>query len=352
MSEDKLIILIFFEVSFILAIALVILAVHATRLKKTLAQISVITANEKPSNDENENAWPPEKFLSEELKATNAAYFALAGRVIPENPDAFLTDTSNEKSLIMLLRYYYLQAELNVLKLRESHDVFWSTLSPLLLKLIPLLPSSYSAQEELSKQKNQLETLKKHSHELELSQKTLFMIQNLLRSKLPNAYIQHFLPLAEEIELLTKEQGFNTIKENYTRLFDQLQSALSSTQTTSDDKENTGNTQAPSDEIGRNYQELSHKLVEFLDLIRDKKVLSDAPLNELHNTIIKLNYVFKTQEKALADIRSNFNEAQMCNTFLESELAASQETIRSLMETIEENNKKDNASSKNEAGQT
>lgn len=341
MSEDRLIILIFFEVSFILTIALAFLAVNTIRLKKTLAQSAERHAN--PSNEENENAWPPEKFLSEELKATNAEYFTLVGTVIPENPDVFLTDTSNEKLLIMLLRYYYLQAELNVLKLREDHDLFWSTLSPLLLKLIPLLPSSYSAQEELSKQKNQLETLQKHINELELSQKTLFMIQNLLRSKLPNEYIQHFLPLTEEIELLKKEQGFNTIKSNYTSLFDQLHSALSSSQTSHtapNSKQNAGEIQSSPDTSSKNYQDLTHKLSEFLDLIRDKKALGDAPLSELHNTIIKLNDLFKAQDKSLADIRFNFNEAQMCNAFLESELAASQETVRSLMEGIEENHKK------------
>lgn len=354
MSEEKLIILIFVEVTFILTIALTLLVLHNKRLKKALAQDTEMDSNESSSNEEGGDSWPPEKFLTEELKATNAEYFTLTGSMIPNEANPLLTDTNNEKLLAMLLRYYYLHAELTVLKIRQNHDVFWSSLTPLLLRLIPLLPSTQGAQNELSEQKIQLETLKKHSSELELSQKILFMIQNLFRSKLPKQYIEHFLPLTDEIELLKKEQGFETIQSNYARLFDQLHAALALHQTKAgqeSDETSSEQTTPVADGTTSEYQVLSQKLSEVLNFAREKKNLDDTHLSELHNTIIKLNNVFKTQEKSLASLLFNFNESQMCNSFLESELAAAQEATRALLETIEEGKRQENPPAADEAMQ-
>lgn len=347
MAEEKLIILVFAEVVFILTITTVVLITYIVSLKKKIASTpSSSTATNKVAedNDNNDN-WPPEKFLSEEIKSTNSAYFSLVGAVIPPTADATMTAITDEKLLVMQLRYYYLQAELEVLNLREDFEAFWGTLIQSLLNLIPLLPSSQAGKEEVAQLHTEIQHLKNQHKEIEVYQQAFFLLQSLIRTELSSS-TQTLLPLNEEVELLKKGGAIGLLETHYKDFFDEINTLLAKHTQLHPQEPPPNDKEDPSlNKTTGHKTNVIVQLREFLIMLREQKSLPDDQLNRYHNLIIDLTETHKNYEKQLEKLQRSFDESQICNTFLETELASAQETVRSLLEIIEEKNTDENSDS-------
>ena len=337
MAEEKLIILVFAEVVFVLIVTIAVLATYIFNLKKKIVSTPASRTEKNEAAEGNGANWPPEKFLSEEIKATNSVYFSLVGTVIPASADATITAITDKKLLAMLLRYYYLQAELEVLNIREDFEAFWGTLTQLLLGLIPLLPSSHAGKEELTQLHTEFHHLKNQYKEIEVYQQAFFLLQSLIRSHLSSSSTQKLLPLTEEVSLLKTDNAIELLETQYKAFFEEINALLSKQApfklegpVISDGKNQL------SGDIAKNKLSIIVQLQNFLDTLRDQKSLPNDKLNQFHNLIISLTDAHKSHEKQLAELQNVFNESQMCNAFLETELTSSQETVRSLLEIIEE----------------
>jgi hypothetical protein len=337
MAEEKLIILVFAEAVFVLTVTIVVLITYIRGLKKKIAPTSNSSTEINEVDEDNKGNWPPEKFLSEEIKATNSVYFSLVGTVIPATADATMSAITDKKLLVMLLRYYYLQAELDVLNLREDFEAFWGTLTQSLLGLIPLLPSSQAGKEEVTQLHTEIHHLKNQYKEMEVYQQAFLLLQSLVRTHLSSSSTQKLLALTEEITLLKTGNAIELLETHYKAFFEEINALLSkhaqSQETLVDDEKN------PSpNKTSEHKTNIITQLHEFLSVLREQKSLPNDQLNQCHNLIVDLTDVHKNHEKQLEKLQRSFNESQVCNTFLETELTSAQETVRSLLEIIEEKN--------------
>lgn len=336
MAEEKLIILVFAEAVFVLIVTIAVLVTYIFSLKKKSVPTPDSSTEKNEATEDNERNWPPAKFLSEEIKATNSVYFSLVGTVIPATADATMSAITDKKLLVMQLRYYYLQAELEVLNIREDFEAFWGTLTQSLLSMIPLLPSSHAGKEELAQLHTEFHHLKNQCGGVEVYQQAFFLLQSLVRIHLSSSSSKKLLPLTQEISLLKTGNAIEILETQYKAFFEEI-NALLSKQAPSKLEEpviSDGKNQLSGDIVINKLSSIV-QLQNFLDALRDQKSLPNDKLNQFHNLIISLTDAHKSHEKQLAELQHAFNEAQMCNAFLETELTSSQETVRSLLEIIE-----------------
>lgn len=339
MAEEKLIILVFAEAAFVLTVTIVVLITYILGLKKKIAPTPNSSTKTNETAEDNKDNWPPEKFLSEEIKATNSVYFSLVGTVIPATADATMSAITDKKLLVMLLRYYYLQAELEVLNLREDFEAFWGTLTQSLLGLIPLLPSSQAGKEEVTQLHTEIHHLKNQYKEVEVYQQAFLLLQSLVRTHLSSSSTQKLLPLTEEITLLKTGNAIELLETHYKAFFEEINALLTQHTQHHSQEPLVNDENTPSlNKTSEHKTNIITQLHEFLSVLREQKSLPNDQLNQCHNLIVDLTDVHKYHEKQLEKLQRSFNESQVCNTFLETELTSAQETVRSLLEIIEEKN--------------
>ncbi|MBL4608524.1 MAG: hypothetical protein JKY01_11950 [Pseudomonadales bacterium] len=271
------------------------------------------------------DAWRLETFIKEELDSNEKTYLSLSGNKIPDQLGDADVD-ADEKLLAILTRQDYLKAELGALEHRKDPEPFWAFLTPLLLNLASTLISE--------KTKKSMDELELKNHDLLIFQESFFSLQGLIREHLPNNHVKNLLPLTEEISLLTEANDKKKIPQSYEDCFkgiSQLVAEKISPTLGAHTEEKNALSAIPS------MQKQSISLLEnFVSELREQNTLPLEQLDKYHNFVIELKLQFEKNEESFSQLKKVLAESEMCTQFLESELSAAQETVKTLMKNIEE----------------
>jgi chromosome segregation ATPase len=224
-----------------------------------------------------------------------------------------------------------LKAELEALVHRKDPEPFWTLLTPLLIDLASLLPSE--------KTKTSLANLESKNRELLSFQEIFFSLQKLIREHLPTNHVAKLLPLTEEMRLLQSDENPENIPKYYeecfigiSELFTEKLSPASGTHA-----EEKNSLVDISDTQSKNISEIEG----FINELQEQNSLPLEQMGKYHNFLLGLKEQFKKNEASFNQLKQTLAESEMCTQFLESELAAAQETVKTLIENVAEDEPND-----------
>ena len=346
MADSKVVTLILTQVFIILGVTIAGLTVYVFYLKHKIENGSVAAPQEaeletSPANHSQENdihasdargndAWKLETFFNEEIQSNERIYQSLSGSKIPQEIDT-VDEGTDAKLLAILIRHLYLKAELEALVHRKDPEPFWALLSPPLIGLASLLLSEET--------KTSLVNLEEKNRELLNFQEVFFSLQKLIREQLPTSHVAKLLPLTEEMSILQSDAKPEDIPKHYeecfkgiSELFNEKLSPTSGAHT----EEKAALEEMPDIQ---NTQIL--EIEGFINVLQDQGIIPIEQMGEYNNFLLRLKDQFKKNEASFLHLKQTLVESEMCSQFLESELAAAQETVKTLIENVEENGPND-----------
>ena len=278
------------------------------------------------------DAWKLKQFIEEEIKACSDIYTSLSGDAIPDN----IPQNSEKKLIAILIRQTYLKAELDAVESRNDPGPFWKILTPVLLKISSTLPSN-KVKKTIHELKDQLDTHQKESKYLHGIEATFFALQKLLRDSFSGSVNELFLPLAEEIELLNSDNPSEEIIPRYSQAFAAIPDKTEQKPIPDFSAEpNTENDIQSLNQITKNQAENVQVIGEFISELQEQNALPSKQMEQYHNFIINMKKQVEESDSFISSLIGKLSEAEMCSQFLESELAAAQEAVKSLMDNIED----------------
>ena len=353
MADSKVVTLILTQVFIMLGIIIAGLTVYVFYLRHKIESGSIAVPQEaeldtSPENHSQENdkdasdahgndAWKLNTFFNEEILSNERIYQSLSGSEIPQEIDT-ADEGSDTKLLAILIRHIYLKAELEALVHRKDPEPFWALLSPPLIGLASLLPSE--------KTKESLVNLEEKNRELLNFQQVFFSLQKLIRELLPTSHVAKLLPLTEEMSLLqgdAKPEGipkyyeecFKGISELFTEKLSPASGGHTEEKITLEEMPDMQNTQAL-------------EIEGFINELQDQGIIPSEQMGKYNNFLLRLKEQFKKNEASFNQLKKTLVESEMCSQFLESELTAAQETVKTLIENVEENQASDQSTENEE----
>jgi len=348
MDLSDLLVLAATQLALVAFIALTGLVLYALKLRAKLNQYEMPSENEsdtsaEPSSDspqENQalQPWQYEEFLTEELEKTKQLYHMFAGHEGEPNVSANMSP----KIQAIGIRFQYLLAERNALKASLELKDYWQSLEEPLIKLAnSLIPEAIEPE---------IAAPVKVEPESDIMQEELDLLENALRdaeSKISDLkqYKKGFLDL---------QKKWNASRPNQDALHQQLK-------TMTDQNENKNEVHAHLDNYQQYFTEVGNAFGEADEPqstpAQQGSKSFDQSLDTLHNitleqsrTIAKLKGELEKMKQAPgADLEqiekyaghtdrleAMLKESGTCIELLETELDASQETVRNLMDRLEE----------------
>ena len=340
--------------------ALTGLVLYALKLRAKLARYEIPSDNETNSSTEQLEESPQEKkalqpwqyeeFLTEELDKTKQLYHMFAGHEGEPNVSADMSP----KIQAIGIRFQYLLAERNALKASLELKDYWQSLEEPLIKLanslIPEVIEPVTIEPVTIEPTPEPVAPTKVEPESDIMQEELDLLENALRdaeSKISNLkqYKHGFLDL---------QKKWNASRPNQDALHQQLKAMT-------DQNENKEEVHSHLDNYHQYFTEVGVAFGEEDDTQSSPTQQSsknfDQSLDTLHNitleqsrTIAKLKGELEKMKQAPdADLEqiekyaghtdrleAMLKESGTCIELLETELDASQETVRSLMDRLEE----------------
>ena len=292
------------------------------------------TSNKNPQDITDSKAndtWKLRQFIEEELKACSDIYTSLSGNHIPDS----IPQKPEKKLIAILIRQTYLKAELDAIESRNDPGPFWKIMTPELLKICTTLPSNI-VKKTIRDLKDQLDTHQKENKHLHGIEATFFALQKLLRDSFSSNINELFLPLAEEIELLNADKPSDEIIPHYSQAFASLSDNTKQETTPENSSDSHTDTDIQSlNQITEDQAKNVKVISGFITELQEQNTLPSKQMEEYHNFLINMKKQVDESAVFISSLIRKLGESEMCSQFLESELAAAQEAIKTLMENIE-----------------
>ncbi|MBV1869268.1 MAG: hypothetical protein KUG76_00050 [Gammaproteobacteria bacterium] len=284
------------------------------------------------------------RLIEEEIEACAKVYKSISGSDIPDE----IPPKTEKKLLPILIRHAYLKTELEAVVVRNDSIPFWEIMTPALLALGSTLPSK-KLTNMIQELKGKVEKQQQEAERLQGVEKIFYALQKLFRDSIPVAISSILLPLTKEIELLNQSSSSEEVIASYRSAFEALSEGSIPTDSPAADSEDddTGQDKEGNKDKNANDAKLLNQVTK--DQAKDIKVLESfvfelqeqgsvpsEQLEQYHNFVITMKKRVAQTDIFISTILDNLSESDICSQFLESELQAAQEAVKTLIENIED----------------
>lgn len=334
MDLTELLILAATQLALVIACVITGLILYTLKLKAKLrgndspAPTEDTTSEDASQEDQSLQPWQYEEFLNEEIEKTKQLYHMFAGHEGEPNVSANMAP----KIQAIGIRFQYLLAERNALKASLELKDYWQNLEEPIIKLAKSLtpeqiePENDIVQEELDMLENALREAESKNSELKHYKTAFLDLQKKWNNACPNQNAIHQQLKAMTAEADNKE-ALHTQLDGYHQYFTDAGSIFA--------EENSAQTPPPATgdkNYDQNLNNLHNITLEQSRTIAKLKGEIEKMKNAPGVDIKQIeNYTAHTER-----LEAMLNESSTCIELLETELEASQDTVKGLMERLEE----------------
>ncbi|PCJ19239.1 MAG: hypothetical protein COB04_06245 [Gammaproteobacteria bacterium] len=343
MELTEILILAATQLGLVISFAIAGLAAYTLKLRTKLKRLeNPEDDTENPDNqetgesEENNQAlqpWQYEEYLSEEIEKTKQLYHMFAG----DEKEPEINSNMAPKLQAIGIRFQYLSAERNALKASLELKDYWQHLEDPLIKLAisltpepiepiaPAVPENDICQEELDLLESALREAETKNSELKTYKTAFLDLQKKWNATQPNQYALHQQLKSMTDQAENKEQ-LHAQLDNYQQYFSDVGDAFADDDTKlSPKQQGTKNFDQNLNALHNVTLEQSRTIAKLKDELEKMKAAPGADLEQIEK------YAGHTER-----LESMLNESSTCIELLETELDASQETVRSLMDRLSE----------------
>ncbi|MBV1871956.1 MAG: hypothetical protein KUG83_05360 [Gammaproteobacteria bacterium] len=355
MLETKAATLVLIQVFILLTFIIAVLIVAILHYKKKAQGITLSQTLDEPINSPEDTLGDTDdsslddtailtRLIEEEIEACAKVYKSISGNDIPDD----IAPKTEKKLLPILIRHAYLKTELEAVVVRNDPIPFWEIMTPALLALGSTLPSK-KLTNMILELKGRVEKQQQEAKRLQGVEKIFYALQKLFRDSIPIAVSSILIPLTKEMELLNQGSSSEEVIASYRGAFEALSegsipadspAADSEDDDTGQDKEGNKDRNANDakllNQVTKDQAEDIKVLESFVFELREQGTIPSDQLDQYHNFVITMKKRVAQTDIFISTILDNLSESDICSRFLESELQAAQEAVKTLIENIED----------------